>query len=94
MTATNMERPPQTDRTPETAANESPEREVRFEHSSDLADLLGKLNVTLLVSTYQAGKLAVIGTQQRNLTLSFHNFDRPMGVAVDPHGEKLAVAAR
>jgi uncharacterized protein (TIGR03032 family) len=77
-----------------TPPSESPEREVRFEHSVDFADLLAKLNTTLLVSTYQAGKLAVIGSQQRKLTLSFHNFDRPMGVAVDPRADRLAVAAR
>jgi uncharacterized protein (TIGR03032 family) len=89
-----MKRSKQTEEERKTTPSESPEREVRFEHSEDLADLLAKLNTTLLVSTYQAGKLALIGSQQRQLTLSFHNFDRPMGVAIDPHANRLAVAAR
>ena len=70
------------------------EREVRYEHSRDLARLLGGLNASLLVSTYQAGKVAVIGSQQERLNLSFHNFDRPMGMAIDRQANTMAVAAR
>ncbi len=70
------------------------QREIRFEYSNDLGDVLDSLNATLLVSTYQAGKLAVIGTHSRQLSLSFHNFDRPMGVAVSPTMDRMAVAAR
>lgn len=69
-------------------------REIRFEHSSDLARVLADLNGSLLISTYQAGKLAVIGTSDEKLSLSFHNFDRPMGVAVDTPLTKMAVAVR
>jgi uncharacterized protein (TIGR03032 family) len=64
----------------------SSEREVRFEHSLNLAALLSHLQASLLVSTYQAGKLVVVGSHQDSLSLSFHNFDRPMGVAVRPDG--------
>lgn len=70
------------------------EREVRYEHSLDLASLLERLKASLLVSTYQAGKLAVIGSRRQQLALSFHNFDRPMGVAVDRQANTMAVAAR
>jgi uncharacterized protein (TIGR03032 family) len=56
-------------------------REVSYECSDSLVDLLAELKATLLVSTYQAGKLVALGAHQGELTLSFHNFERPMGVA-------------
>jgi len=43
--------------------------------------LLAAQRATLLVSTYQAGKLVTIGANRGELTLSFHNFERPMGIA-------------
>jgi len=71
-----------------------PPREVRFEHSEDLGEVLDRLGLTVLISTYQAGKLALLGSHEQEISLSFHNFDRPMGVAVHPSGDRLAVAAR
>src|SRR5438067_1785669 len=47
---------------------------------------------TLLVSTYQAGKVVAVGVAAGELTLSYHNFERAMGLAVKP--DALAVAAR
>jgi len=76
------------------AQSSADQREVNYEHSLDLASLLERLNASLLVSTYQAGKLAVIGSNRQELDLSFHNFDRPMGVAVDRQANTMAVAAR
>jgi len=79
------------DQSVQSSANQ---REVHYEHSLGLAALLESLNASLLVSTYQAGKLAVIGSCRQQLALSFHNFDRPMGVAVDGQANSMAVAAR
>jgi uncharacterized protein (TIGR03032 family) len=65
-------------------------REVRYEYSRNLAPLLAHLGASLVVSTYQAGKLVVVGVDQQGaLALSFHNFERAMGVAVRP--DRLAV---
>jgi uncharacterized protein (TIGR03032 family) len=64
-------------------------REVRYECSKNFAPLLAHLGVSLVVSTYQAGKLIVLGTQDRSLSLSFHNFKRAMGVALT--GDRMAV---
>jgi len=89
--------PPNMDHTlgPDQAAHPSKgQREVRYEHSLGLGELLDELNASLLISTYQAGKLVVIGSQKRQLALSFHNFDRPMGTAIDRQADTLAVAAR
>ena len=44
--------------------------------------ILQHLEASLLVSTYQAGKLAVVGANQGAFALSFHNFERAMGIAV------------
>lgn len=74
--------------------NEPSPREVNYEHSRELVALLAQANLTVLVSTYQAGKLVIVGTHQDQLALGFHNFDRPMGVAFDGQTESLAVAAR
>src|SRR5688500_6912778 len=68
-------------------------REVRFEYSRYLPALLAQLRTSLLVSTYQAGKLVVVGVDPNgSLALSFYTFERAMGVAVRP--DRLAVGAQ
>jgi uncharacterized protein (TIGR03032 family) len=65
-------------------------REIRYEYSRNLAPLLTNLGAALVLSTYQAGKLVVVGVDEHGaLALSFHNFERAMGVAVRP--DRLAV---
>lgn len=70
----------------------APVREIRHEYSLNLPTILARLGATLLVSTYQAGKLVVVGTHQDALALSFHNFERAMGIAVNRR--QLAVVAK
>jgi uncharacterized protein (TIGR03032 family) len=69
-----------------------PTREIRHEYTRSLPPLLSQLGVSLLVSTYQAGKVAAVGVAAGELTLSYHNFERAMGLAVKP--DAIAVAAR
>lgn len=57
---------------------------IRYEHSRQFLPILAQLGVSLLISTYQAGKLAVIGVDQGQLKLSFFDFQRAMGLAVKP----------
>ena len=57
---------------------------VGYEHSRHFLPLLAQLRASLLVSTYQAGKVAVIGVDGNELKISFHHFQRAMGVAVKP----------
>ena len=66
---------------PVAPSDPSPNREVRYEYSDALGPLLAQLGVSLLISTYDAGKLVVIGSQQNKLNFSFHNFERAMGIA-------------
>jgi uncharacterized protein (TIGR03032 family) len=67
-------------------------REVRHEYTHSLPPLLSRLGVSLLVSTYQAGKVVAVGTCRDELTLTYHNFERVMGLAVRP--DVIAVAGR
>src|SRR5262249_50141956 len=69
-----------------------PTREIRHEYTQSLPPLLSQLGVSLLVSTYQAGKVVAVGVAQDELSLSYHNFERAMGLAVMPDG--IAVGAR
>jgi uncharacterized protein (TIGR03032 family) len=67
-------------------------REIRYEHSRNFPAVLERLGVSLLVSTYQAGKLFVVGSRQGELALSFHNFEQAMGLAVGR--DRVAVGTR
>src|SRR5262245_41951890 len=69
-----------------------PTREIRHEYTHSLPPLLEQLGVSLLVSTYQAGKVAAVGVAAGELALSYHNFERVMGLAVKY--DRIAVAAR
>jgi uncharacterized protein (TIGR03032 family) len=51
--------------------------------------VLSRLNVSLWISTYQAGKVAVVQVQQGELFITYHNFERPMGLAISR--EQIAV---
>ena len=67
-------------------------REVRHEYTRNLPRILEHLGASLLVSTYQAGKLVVVGAGSGELQLSYHNFEKAMGIAARPG--RLAVGAR
>jgi uncharacterized protein (TIGR03032 family) len=67
-------------------------REVQYEHSTNFPAVLEHLGLSLLVSTYQAGKLFVVGARQGSLALSFHNFEKTMGIAVQR--DRVAVGTR
>jgi uncharacterized protein (TIGR03032 family) len=65
---------------------------IDFEYSLDLVPLLRRLNLSVLLTTYQANKLAVVGTDAAGLAVAFYHFDRPMGLAVAP--DRWVLAAR
>lgn len=69
-----------------------PYREVRYRHSREFADIVDRLRASLLISTYQAGKLVVVGTAEAGLHLSLHNFEQAMGLAVHP--QQVAIGGR
>jgi len=62
---------------------------LRSVHSTNLPAILTHLGASLLVSTYQAGKLVVVRADGDVVNTHFHPFNKPMGVAVA--GGRLAI---
>lgn len=65
---------------------------VQYEYSTNLPALLEQLDLSLVVSTYQAGKLITIGSHQGQLVFGFAAFPQVMGVCRTPSG--LAIGSR
>src|SRR5262245_65668728 len=66
---------------------------LRSVHTTNFGPLLGELGVSLLVTTYQAGKLVVLRqNDEGTLNTHFRSFPRPMGLAVA--GDRLALGRR
>lgn len=61
-------------------------------YTPELPELLASLEVSLAISTYQAGKVILVSSDGENISLLPRNFDTPMGLAVD--GNKMAVATK
>ncbi len=53
--------------------------------TSNMPDILKQFNMSLVVSTYQAGKLIFLRNENGAINTHFRNFNRPMGVAVKPN---------
>jgi uncharacterized protein (TIGR03032 family) len=66
--------------------------EVHCSPSRELAPLLEPLGVTVILTAPHSGNLILLATAGGRATLSFHTFERVMGVAVAP--ESLAVCTR
>jgi uncharacterized protein (TIGR03032 family) len=62
---------------------------LRSSHTTGFGPLLKQLGASLLVSTYQAGKLVVLRADEGVVNTHFRTFRNPMGVACD--GGRLAV---
>ncbi len=73
-------------------AQDSQLRAVRFEYSPPLPSILTHINASILITTYQAGKLLVLGAHEGKLKISFLDYDQPMGVAV--RKDRLALGTR
>jgi uncharacterized protein (TIGR03032 family) len=67
-------------------------RDIRCSHSESLPALLAQLRLSVLISTYQTGHLVLVAARQGRLLLTFHQFERAMGVAVKPGA--IAVCTR
>jgi uncharacterized protein (TIGR03032 family) len=60
--------------------------------SPEFQDWLATAGGTVAVSTYQAGKVAMIGWDGRRVTLLMREFDKPLGLAAS--GRRLVLATR
>jgi len=67
-------------------------RDIRCTHCDNFPALLTRLRLSVLISTYQTGHLVVVAARQGRLVLTFHQFERAMGVAVKPGS--IAVCTR
>lgn len=67
-------------------------RSIRFEYSQHFPSILEHLKASILVTTYQAGKLLVLGSRDGKLTVSFLDYDQPMGLAV--RHDRIAIGSR
>lgn len=55
-----------------------------------MAELLDMLGSSLLVSTYQSNRVVALRPTPTGLSVHLRAFDRPMGIALTPHGLSLA----
>ena len=62
---------------------------LRSVHTTNLPGILEHFGISLLVTTYQAGKLVILRPDGQVLNTHFRNFKKPMGMAVD--GARLAI---
>ena len=70
----------------------TPTTPFTIQHTPQLPEILAELGCSLVVSTYQAGKVIAIRSDGETLTQLPRTFEVPMGLAVAP--DRLAVATR
>ncbi|WP_237747917.1 TIGR03032 family protein [Spirulina subsalsa] len=58
-------------------------------HTSNFPHLLNQLGISLIVSTYQAGKVVILRSEGEVLNTHFRVFDKPMGMVADAN--RLAI---
>jgi uncharacterized protein (TIGR03032 family) len=75
---------------PSTPTKEAPP--LRAVHTSNFSALLRQLGASLLVTTYQAGKLVLVRDEGYHLNAHFRGFPAPMGMALD--GDRLAIGTK
>ena len=65
---------------------------LRAVHTTNFPALLRRLGASLLVTTYQAGKLVLVRDEGDHLNTHFRTFQAPMGMALA--GDRLAVGTK
>jgi len=65
---------------------------LRAVHTPNFPALLRRIGASLLVTTYQAGKLVLVRDEGDNLNTHFRGFQAPMGMALA--GDRLAVGTK
>ncbi len=64
---------------------------LRSVHTSNLPEIFQHFGISIMVTTYQAGRLVLLRAQDGVLNTHFRSFDKPMGLAVA--NNRLAVGA-
>ena len=73
---------------PTTAADPEPLHAV---HTPNFPALLRQLGASLLVTTYQAGRLVMVRAEGDHLNTHYRTFKAPMGLALADGGARLAL---
>jgi len=55
-------------------------QEIKFNYSNNLVELLKQIKCTIIMSTYQSGKIMIIGQYNNKLDIRYKDFPRPMGM--------------
>ena len=64
-------------------------------YTSHVPEILQRLNCSIAITTYQAGKLVLISAQDENTLIQLpRTFDKPMGIAEDKGQDKIAIACK
>ena len=61
------------------------------EYSDNLPALLKQLNIALVFTSYQAGRLMLVRSDGHQLDINYKSFPRPMGLAVTKNSLTLGV---
>jgi uncharacterized protein (TIGR03032 family) len=64
---------------------------LRAAHTSNFPALLRELGASLLLTTYQAGKLVIVRDEGIHLNTHYRSFKSPMGLALADAGARLAL---
>jgi uncharacterized protein (TIGR03032 family) len=64
---------------------------LRASHTPNFPALLRKLGASLLVTTYQAGRLVIVRNEGDHLNTHYRAFQSPMGLALADGGAKLSI---
>src|SRR5262245_5802037 len=84
-----------TQRAPVRPAPASPRTEdpgpLHAAHTANFPALLRQFGASLLVTTYQAGKLVMVRDEGEHLNTHYRSFPSPMGLALADGGSKLAL---
>ncbi|WP_052056134.1 TIGR03032 family protein [Myxosarcina sp. GI1] len=67
---------------------------LRSVHTNNFPEILQKLGISLIISTYQAGKLVVLRADGEHLNTHFRVFQKPMGIAADRHKIALGCSSK
>lgn len=60
--------------------NKPIDSKIDFSYPDSLVELLSKMKVTIVMSTYQAGKIMLIGAKEGKFDIRYKEFPRPMGM--------------
>ena len=83
--------PAELTQTPDQPVTDDPSL-LRAVHTANFPALLRQLGASLLVTTYQAGKLVMVRDEGDHLNTHFRAFQAPMGMALD--GDRLAIGTQ